>query len=247
MIYFISDIHLGYYSGEKNKAIERLLVSFFDAIAQRCQVLVIAGDLFDFWFDYRFVVPKHFFKTISKLYELKEKGIEIIYLMGNHDFGHYTFFSEELGIAVIEEDLEREFFGKKFYISHGDGKIQGDFGYRILKSILRNGFSRSLFRLIHPDLGILIAKNSSHKSRSYTTRRAQKDFDSLFEFAKLKIDEGFDYVIMGHSHKSEFRSYKNGYYVNLGDWLSNPLAGSFDGKEMQLVPITKIIENKIKA
>lgn len=247
MIYFISDIHLGFYSGKKNDEIEDLLLAFLDTIVSNCEKLVIVGDLFDYWFDYNFVIPKQFFKTITKLAELKSKGVEIIYLMGNHDFGHYKFFKNDLGIEVIESDVEKEFYGKKFYISHGDGKIQNDFGYIILKSILRNKFSGWLFRLVHPDLGIFVAKNSSRKSRKYTEKRTNKNFASLFEFAKSKIDEGFDFVVMGHTHKAEFRPYKTGSYVNLGDWLTNPLAAVFDGNEMKLLPVKDLINTKIKA
>ncbi|MEJ5285957.1 MAG: hypothetical protein CH6_4041 [Candidatus Kapaibacterium sp.] len=246
MIYFISDVHLGYYTGKKNNEIEHVLLSFLDIISTNCQVLVIVGDLFDFWFDYKTVIPKHFFRTVAKLDDLKRMGKEIIYLMGNHDFGHFQFFKKELGIEVIENDISIEFFGKKFYISHGDGKIKNDLGYLILKQILRNKISRYFFRFIHPDLGIFVAKNSSRKSRKYTHNRSKKNFDSLFDFAKQKIDQGYDFVIMGHTHKPEIRSYKGGFYINLGDWLSKPMVGIFDGFEIKLVPVEEIINYKIK-
>ncbi len=246
MIYFISDVHLGYFNHERGKQVEKLLIDLFDAISKDCKVLVIVGDLFDFWFDYKTVIPKHFFRVVSKLDELRTLGIEIIYIMGNHDFGHYKFFQQELGIEVFESDIEREFFGKKFYISHGDGKIQNDFGYLVLKSILRNKFARFLFRFIHPDLGICVAKSSSKKSRKYSSMQRNNNFDSLFEFSKKKIEQGFDFVIMGHSHKFEFKKYKNGYYLNLGDWFNSPYVGIFDGNELTFQQVAEFIENKIK-
>lgn len=246
LVYLISDVHLGYFQGEKNRQIESLLLAFLETIRPDCKSLVIVGDLFDYWFDYNSVIPKEFYKVVTKLAELRESNIEIIYLMGNHDFGHYRFFEDELKIKVYEKDIVKEFEGKKFYISHGDGKIKGDIGYLILKAILRNKLSRFLFRLIHPDLGIWLATRSSRNSRKYTEKRKRKDFDSLAKFAKKKIESGFDFVIMGHSHKVEFIRLGNGYYINLGDWLSKPQVAIFDGNQIELMPVEKVIENKLK-
>ncbi len=241
MVYFISDLHLGYFEGEKEKKREELFLSFLDFIATKENSIVIIGDLFDYWFDYKFVIPKKFYRIVSKFAEIKSKGIEIIYLMGNHDFGHYKFFQEELGIEIHTEDLELIFYGKKFYISHGDGKISNDKGYLILKKFLRNHFVQWLFRLLHPDFGLWLAISSSRKSRNYTTKRDKKDFNSLFEFAKKKIEEGFDFVIMGHSHKSEFKEYLGGVYINLGDWFNTPLCARFDGSKIELLEIRKLL------
>ncbi|MFN3307115.1 MAG: UDP-2,3-diacylglucosamine diphosphatase [Candidatus Kapaibacteriota bacterium] len=246
MIYFISDIHLGYFPKEKNGLVEKMLIRLLDLISKDGNLLVIVGDLFDYWFDYRTVIPKDFFRVISKFDELLEKGVKIIYLIGNHDFGHYKFFEEELGIEIYRDDLEQTFYGKKFYISHGDGKIKNDWGYKLLKFILRNKVSGTLFRLIHPDIGIKLAQKSSRKSRNYTENRRNKDFDSLFEFAKLKIEQGYDYVVMGHSHRLEQRNYKNGMYINLGDWLGMPVVGIYDGKEFLVEPVEKMIQNTLR-
>lgn len=244
MICFISDVHLGYFSGKENRELEDLLLTLLETISSKCKVLVIVGDLFDFWFDYKQVIPKHFFRVVNKLFELREKGVVIEYLMGNHDFGHYSFFKDYLGIEVSECDIAREYLGKKFYISHGDGKIKNDTGYQILKFILRNKVSRFLFRWVHPDIGIWIASHSSKKSRNYSEKRANKNFDSLFDFAKKQIDLGFDYVVFGHSHKSEIKSYKNGFYINLGTWLNFPQVGLFDGKDFKLLSVEQFIKDK---
>jgi UDP-2,3-diacylglucosamine hydrolase len=244
LVYFISDLHLGYYDRATEKERQELLLAFLNTLPVSGTTLVIVGDLFDYWFDYKYVIPKDFFRVVTKLMDLKDNGVEIIYLMGNHDFGHYRFFPGELGIEVIPDDFRATFYGKKFYISHGDGKIANDKGYLILKKFLRNSFVQSLFRLVHPDIGIRIASMSSKKSRHYTTRRQMKDFDSLFDFAKKKIDEGFDFVVMGHTHKADFKQYNGGVYVNLGSWLDTPLCGIFDGSNFELVEVEKIIKNK---
>ena len=132
-ICFISDVHLGYDKGEKEAAKEQLFLDFLKKIQTDVDTIVIAGDLFDYWFDYRTVVPKDFVRVLAALYEMKDKGIEIEYLMGNHDFGHWLYFENDLAIKIHGDDIIREWGNKKFYISHGDAKSYNDTGYKILK------------------------------------------------------------------------------------------------------------------
>ena len=138
MIYFISDAHLGHEKKDINRTVEDTLIAFLGKIQSDCEKLFIVGDLFDYWFEYKSVIPKIYIRTLAALINLKDKGIPIEYIMGNHDFGHYKYFEEEMGIPVFRDDIEREINGKKFYISHGDGKSYNDTGYLILKKILRN-------------------------------------------------------------------------------------------------------------
>jgi UDP-2,3-diacylglucosamine hydrolase len=138
MIYFISDVHLGHLRASENTVIEDRLITFLRKIRNKCECLIIVGDLFDYWFEYKTVIPKQFIRTISELYNLKQAGTIIEYIMGNHDFGHQSFFTDYLDIKVYTDDITREFNGKKFYLSHGDGKAYNDRGYLILKKILRN-------------------------------------------------------------------------------------------------------------
>lgn len=236
MIYFISDIHLGFYNRDKDRVLENQLISFLNII-QQDDTLVIVGDLFDYWFDYQRVIPSTFYKTVQKLSELKLKGVRIVYLIGNHDFGHYKFFKEELSIEPLEDDLEIEFYGKKFYLSHGDSMTYNDGGYKILKVILRSKLAQRLYRLLHPDFGIWLASGSSRKSRQYTEIKDFGPKDGLKDFAFRKIVDGFDYVVMGHRHKLEFTPYKNGFYINLGTWLSKPVYGKFNGIKFEIVEI----------
>lgn len=233
MIFFISDVHLGFYDYEKNLILENKLINLFKKVDSNDK-LVIVGDLFDYWFDYRTVIPRDFFRIISWLYELVKQGSEIVYLIGNHDFGHYRFFEKILGITPIQNDFETEFYGKKFYLSHGDGKNYNDNGYLILKKILRNKFAQKFYRILHPDFGIWLASGSSRRSRHYTESKDFGPRDGLKDFAFSKIDQGFDYVVMGHNHKLEIVNYKNGYYINLGTWLKQPIYGSFDGLEFKI-------------
>ena len=243
MIYFISDIHLGLFERSKDRQTEELLMRFLEKIKNDAETLYIVGDLFDYWFEYKSVIPKYFYRTLTKLSELSEAGVKIEYLMGNHDFGHFQFFEEELGIKIEKDDIRREYNGKMFYISHGDGKANNDTGYRILKKILRSGWANFLFRLIHPDFGIKLAHSSSKTSRNYTDTKNYGKSEGLDEFAENKISEGFDFVIMGHRHRLIFKNIRNGVYINLGDWISNPHYAVFDGMEMQLLEVRNLLKN----
>jgi len=234
MIYFISDLHLGVMERKDDKKREDLFLSLMDKIKPTCEKLYLVGDIFDYWFDYKTVIPKNFYRTLAKLKEFTEAGIEIEYLMGNHDFGHRSFFEEELGITVIESDIERTHSGKRFYISHGDGKADNDTGYLILRSLLRNKVANVLYRIIHPDIGIGIASGSSKKSRSYTDTKEYGENEGMVNFARKKIDEGFDYVVMGHRHKVLELKHGNGIYYNLGEWINEPSYGTFDGLDFRL-------------
>lgn len=253
MIYFISDIHLAHSCGlglekkEQNIQKENLLISFLKKIevdsptVVGCHRLFIVGDLFDYWFEYGSVIPKVYIRTLAELYRLRQNGVQIEYLMGNHDFGHIDFFESYLDIPIYKSDIERTYNGKKFFISHGDGKAHNDTGYRILKKILRNPVSLRLYQLLHPDFGIWLASSSSQKSREHVTARKWDKSDGLKDYAKLKIAEGFDFVIMGHRHKAEFVQFGSGYYINLGDWFDNPTYAVFDGENVKLNSVKSLL------
>ncbi len=245
MIYFISDVHLGFEERTLDKRREDLLLRTLEIICSDCKTLVILGDLFDFWFEYKTVIPKTFYRTIAKLYEIKQKGIEILYLMGNHDFGHKNFFSEELGIEIIRDDLVREFHRKKFYLSHGDGKSFYDSIYNFLKKILRNPISLYLYSKLHPDFGIKLASGSSKESRKHTSKKHFGEIEGMEHFAQEKILEGCDYVVMGHRHKLILKKIGNGYYVNLGDWFHDPHIGKFDGEKFELLKVMELINENV--
>lgn len=257
MIFFISDIHLGIQEREADKLREDLLLKFFRTIRPVCSQLFIVGDLFDYWFEYRTVIPRYFYRTLTELGEMTRDGIEIKYIIGNHDFGHYrnqikrnyqakhepkAFFEEELGIELFFNDLEVNLGGKNFFISHGDGKANNDTGYLILKSILRNHYCLKFYRMIHPDCAIALASNSSRKSRKYTDKKEYGLAEGMEDFAEKKINEGFDYVVMGHRHSPCFKKIGDGIYVNIGDWVKNqPKCVRFDGNELELVNIDDVV------
>ncbi len=232
---FISDIHLGLQSPAIENRKERLLVKFLNFAAGAGSELFIVGDLFDYWFEYKRVYQKGFFRTLTALQDLTEKGIKVHYLIGNHDFMHRNFFKDEIGTMMYEEPVSVILNDKKFFIGHGDGLIKNDIGYNILKKILRNKTLQGIYSWLHPDIGVSIASNTSKSSRSYTSAKNYGESDGLFEAAKEKIDEGYDYVLFGHLHKKCFLKYNKGIYVNLGSWLDAPCYGIFKDNKFEIV------------
>lgn len=232
---FISDIHLGLQSPEKEKIKERLLVNFFQYAQENCSELFIVGDLFDYWFEYKRVYQKGFFRTLTALQDLTESGVKVHYIIGNHDFMHRDFFQKEIGVQLYQDGFERILNGKRFYIAHGDGLVKKDYGYLLLKKVLRNKGIQKLYSIIHPDLGVSLASHTSKQSREYTSRKDYGEVDGLYETAKHLIDDGYDYILFGHLHKRIFQKYKQGAYINLGSWLTVPCYGIFKNNEFEIV------------
>lgn len=231
--YFFSDVHLGLGSKEEELKKEHSLVKFLETVERDGEQVFIVGDLFDYWFEYKTVVPKGFFRLFNKLAGLTEKGIAVSYLAGNHDFWLKSYFLDELGVHVFPDPIERTIHGKRFYIHHGDGLMKNDTGYRILKRILRNRLNIFLFSLLHPDLASRIARGSSQASRNHVGKRTFEEHD-MVAFAEKKIQDGFDFVVMGHNHVPLRRNIGKGAYVNLGDWISEYTYAVFDGKKLEL-------------
>jgi len=228
-VYFISDVHLGYGSADSDAERERLLLALLHRLAADASHVFIVGDLFDAWFDYRQVIPRGHVRTLAALAGLREAGIPITYLMGNHDFAHFRYFREVLDIPIVSTDVEAVIGTTTMYLAHGDGKAFNDTGYLILRSVLRNRLAQTLFRLIHPDVGIWLASRTSHGSRDYTSARDLGQEDGLRAFAEDALAEGYNVVVMGHRHMVQYVESKNGVYVNLGHWLcAEPTFGLFD-------------------
>ena len=232
--YFFSDAHLGLGSREDDRQREMRLVRFLSSVQRDAAQIFIVGDLFDYWFEYRSVVPKNYFRLFTKLSELTEQNIRLVFIAGNHDFWVKDYFSNELGMDVHRNPLDVTISGKRFLLHHGDGLLKDDLGYKILKKILRNRINIFLFSLLHPDLSGWIARWSSHTSRQYTSKRTYEG-SGMLEFATRMIKtEGFDFVVMGHNHVSSYHSIDGGAYVNLGDWIDENTYAVFDGKNIKL-------------
>jgi UDP-2,3-diacylglucosamine hydrolase len=232
--YFISDIHLGASAAHLEKERLQLFLEFLKEVEQKASKLFIVGDLFDFWFEYKYVIPKNYFSVLHQLKKISDKNVEIHYLTGNHDFWLGKFFDREMKIKTHENDWSGEIDGKRFYLFHGDGVAKNDSGYRFLKKILRNKFSLRIYSWLHPDVGIPFARFVSGSSRSYTNKINLKDDNDYIEFAKKKLNEGYDFVMMGHRHNPIEIKEEDKKYINLGDWLVNFSYAEFDGKSLNL-------------
>jgi len=232
--YFVSDLHFGLSNHKEESERELKFVAFLYSIQDSAKEIYILGDLFDYWFEYKRVIQKGYFRTFTALNDLVKSGTKIHYLIGNHDFMHRDFFEKELGVQLHQAEVETEMDGKRFYLAHGDGLVKNDYGYLILKKVFRSKIAQNLYSLIHPNLGIKIAKGTSKSSRDYTGNKNYGETDGLFEFAKSKFDLEFDFVIFGHSHQKRIEKYNNKIYANLGTWLEKPMYGIYENGKFDI-------------
>jgi UDP-2,3-diacylglucosamine hydrolase len=233
--YFLSDVHLGLGPPEQERRKEDTLLEFFGAILPQAQQLFIVGDLFDLWFEYTTVIPKGFFRTLAALESFTRRGVEVHYLAGNHDYWMEDFFKNELGVKTHREPFEISLHGKRLFLHHGDGLIGKDVGYRLIRPILRNPVSILLYRWLHPDIGIRLARRSSRTSRAYTSRQKIADDRDMTAFATERIRQGIDIVIMGHQHYPAYHVIEGGVYINLGDWISHRTYAEMTGEGVRLL------------
>lgn len=233
-IFFFSDVHLGLHDSQREKEKEARLLSFLSYVQKHAEQVIILGDLFDYWFEYKYVIPRGYHHVLSKLGMMVQSGMKIHYLTGNHDYWLRDFFPNDLGIPVYKDPVAMEFMKKKFFLHHGDGLALNDTGYRILKKILRSSISIFLYSLVHPDWTAPIARGSSHRSRAYTGNKDYGETDGMILFATEKINEGYDFVIMGHRHTPMEKKIGKGWYINLGDWISHNTYGVYDGKKFEV-------------
>lgn len=220
-IVFISDAHLGAQPAEREAAREARLHSFLAALPGRAARLLIVGDLFDFWFEYRTAIPRRHFATLAQLRAVREAGVEITYLAGNHDFWLGHFLSREMGIRTVADAVTVEAQGRRLWVHHGDGLVRGDLGYRLLKKVLRNPVSIGMYQWLHPDLGIPLAHLVSNGSR-HSRPRPRLQAERLWrEVAAPRFAEGHDGVLIGHFHHAHAERRDGRDFMVLGDWMEH--------------------------
>jgi UDP-2,3-diacylglucosamine hydrolase len=239
-VYFLSDFHLGVPDQASSLEREKRIVAFLDQIKDNAAMIFVVGDLFDFWFEYRTVVPKGYVRILGKLAELTDNQIPVHFFVGNHDMWMSGYFEKELNIPVYYESKTYEFNGKKILVGHGDGLGPGDHGYKFIKKIFRNPICQFLFGLLPPFLGISLANFFSKRSRTMMGTTDEKflgeDEEWLVLYAKEKLkEEHFDYFIFGHRHLPiDFQLKEDSRYINLGDWIKYNSYAVFDGATIQL-------------
>jgi UDP-2,3-diacylglucosamine hydrolase len=252
-IYFLSDFHLGAPDHAASIEREKIIVRFLDEIKSSASEIFLVGDMFDFWYEYRRVVPKGYVRLLGKLAELSDAGITFHFFVGNHDMWMRDYFQQELNIPVYYEPMEFERFGKKILVGHGDGLGPGDHGYKRLKKIFRNPACKWLFGVLPPVVGVGLANFLSQKSRAQTGTTEEKflgeDKEWLIIYAKEVLKQKkIDFFVFGHRHLAiDHRLPGGSRYINLGDWIRYYTYAVFDGQEMKLLSYQnkddKIIRN----
>ncbi len=225
-IYFLSDFHLGVPTKAESLAREKRIVRFLDSITNTAKEIFIVGDMFDFWYEYKTVVPKGYVRLLGKLASLTDSGVVIHFFVGNHDMWMRNYFETELNIDVYYEPKIFERYGKKILVGHGDGLGPGDTKYKLLKKVFRNPACKFLFGILPPLVGVGVANYFSKKSRIATgVNDAQflgEAKEWLIQYCKRKLEtEHFDYFIFGHRHLPiTFKLNDSSTYINLGEWIN---------------------------
>ena len=239
-IYLSSDNHLGAPTKEESFPREKKFVKWLDEIKEDAAAIFLLGDLFDFWFEYKTVVPKGFVRTLGKLAEISDSGIPIYFFVGNHDLWMNDYFEKELNIPTFHDSKEFIFNNKTFLIGHGDGKGPYDKGYKRMKKVFTNRFSKWIYRWLHPDIGMRLAQYLSVKNKLISGNE-DKNFlgdnkEWLAAYAKRKLEsKHYDYFVFGHRHlPMEIKVGDNSTYFNLGDWINHYTFGVFDGENFEI-------------
>ncbi|WZL90672.1 UDP-2,3-diacylglucosamine diphosphatase [Salinimicrobium sp. 3283s] len=239
-IYFASDNHLGAPTAEESRPREAKFVAWLEHVSKDAAAIFLLGDLFDFWFEYKHVVPKGFVRTLGKLAQLRDRGIPVYFFVGNHDLWMDDYFEKELDIPVFRKPKEFVFNDKKFLIGHGDGLGPGDKGYKRMKKVFTNPLSKWLYRWLHPDLGVPLAQYFSVKNKAISGEEdvqfLGEEKEWLIQYCRRKLEtQHYDYFIFGHRHLPlDISLQEDATYMNLGDWINFYTYGVFDGKELQL-------------
>lgn len=216
--YVISDAHLGF----ATRDIERALTRFLRGLHGRAGSLVINGDLFEFWFEWRSVMPRAGYRVLAALADLRDAGVPIVMVAGNHDCWGGDFLRTDVGIDFRLDPWEGSLGGWRARVEHGDGlRGKEDRGYRALRRVLRNPLAIGTFRLLHPDWGSALARRSSHTSRTYQARDGGAGLRNVAT-TRLSQGDGLELLIHGHSHVGDLRRLGAGVYANAGSWLDAP-------------------------
>lgn len=244
-IYFLSDAHLGSLAIPHPRMQERRLVRFLDSIKDKAAAIYLLGDIFDFWNEYKYVVPKGFTRLLGKISELTDNGVEVHFFTGNHDLWTYGYLEEECGMIVHHQPLTTELYGKVFFLAHGDGLGDPDVKYRILRRIFHNRGCQRLLNAIHPRWGMALGLNWAKHSR---LKRADgkeepymgEDKEWLVQFTKryMSTHPNIDYFLFGHRHIEldltlSDETHKARMLI-LGDWIWQFSYAVWDGEHLYM-------------
>ena len=245
-IYFISDVHMDGDASDREREKERRLISFLDGIREKAEVLYIVGDLFDFWFEYRKAVPNRYFRILRKLSEIVDSGTRVVFIPGNHDVWAGQYLQKEIGFDVKKKHADELHQGLRFYIAHGDGMARGEGLYRIQKWIMENKINIWLYKLLHPDLGIPLARWVSKLSKKRSQSKEPGWNSREYKDAAIKkLGEGYDVVVLAHIHSPALEEMSGKQYLNTGDWIRNFSYGRLRDGHLTLEKWTEPSENEV--
>lgn len=257
--YFLSDLHLGAPYFSDSKEAERRVVSFLDHIAKDADEIYLLGDILDYWYEYRYVVPRGFVRFFGKLAELSDSGVRIVWFIGNHDIWIFDYLPSELGIEVVDGERVENVKGKRFYMTHGDGIGKLKPSFRFLRRLFRSKICQKLFSGIHPRWTVPFAYNWSSHSRKYDGP-SEEDAERMLvnvrdNSREIKMrDTSIDYFVYGHLHlllEERFQISKDGIgypaeIIVLGEWIKTFSYGVFDGQRFRLSRWINESEEEIK-
>lgn len=238
-VYFASDFHLGIPDQYQSKQREKRIVRWLDTISKDAQAIFLLGDVFDFWFEYKQVVPKGYVRLLGKLAELTDQGIEIIIFSGNHDLWLKNYLIDEIGVKIYHEPQSYQIGSYLFYLGHGDGLGPGDKKFKFFKKVFKSPVCQWLFRWLHPDIGVWLAKSWSARSRLAQEHESLKFYGDqewlIIHSNQVERKAHHDYYIYGHRHISSIYTLENeATYVNLGEWVFDSPYVVYDGEELEM-------------
>ncbi|MBQ3957661.1 MAG: UDP-2,3-diacylglucosamine diphosphatase [Bacteroidaceae bacterium] len=242
-IYFITDAHLGSRGVPNNRQQEQRLVRFLDSIKERASAVYMLGDMFDFWYEYKMVVPRGFTRFLGKVSELTDRGVEVHFFTGNHDIWCGDYLQTECGVILHREPLCTDLFGKRFYIAHGDGMGDPSRTFRLLRAIFHSRVCQTLFSSLHPrwgvDFGLAWAKRSrlKHGREGGDPPYLGENREHLVRYAKAYLQQHPDinFFIFGHRHiELDLMLSHSTRLMILGDWITQWTYAVFDGETMRM-------------
>jgi len=218
-----SDFHLKFSGVKEDTERENRIISFLSAIRKKFDMLILNGDIFDLWYDWNSVIISDYFPVLRKLADLHDDGMRIVLISGNHDFWFNDFLPEKIGIEIQPDSFSFEADRKRIFCSHGDLYTSNDNRYKIFRKLIRNPLSETIFRILHPDISLMLGRALSRSSRSrQVAPELQKKKEAGMISSATKLLEHYDIVLMGHSHSPCVKEiFSNKFYANSGDWIKH--------------------------
>ncbi|NUM32461.1 MAG: UDP-2,3-diacylglucosamine diphosphatase [Bacteroidetes bacterium] len=239
-IYFASDFHLGIPNAKESLLREKKIVKWLENSATDADEIFLVGDIFDFWFEYKYVVPKGFSRLLGCLAKVSDAGVKLRFFRGNHDMWMFDYFESEFGATLYSNEYIFEKSGKKFYVHHGDGLGNGDYLFKFLKKFFRSKICQTSFAFLHPSIGLSIGNYLSSKSRlaqeKYENENIVVEKEWLVQYCnEILKNDFFDYLIFGHRHLAlDIKLNEKSRYINLGDWFKFCTYAVFNGNDLEL-------------